>query len=132
MQPDGFTDREGFLYLPFQAAEEVAKTMAKREPQSVQLYLQGHEEGLLAWAISRGQRTALGVQQRAQVWMLRERSMNEMAQARHDHRPEFLLHRVVQHAGQVLCAVSVHRGPNYLHVAVAMDREAQSTETTEP
>lgn len=58
LPPAGFTDREGFLNLPFQAAEQVAKMMAEREPHSVLLYLQGHEEGLLAMGYQPGQRTA--------------------------------------------------------------------------
>lgn len=53
-----FVDRQGHLNLPFPAAEQVAKAMAEKEPQSVLLYIQREEEELLASGYEPGHRSA--------------------------------------------------------------------------
>jgi hypothetical protein len=51
-----FVDRGGILHLPFEAAESVAKQVAQREPDAVLLYIQQHEDELLAAGYQPGMR----------------------------------------------------------------------------
>lgn len=51
-----FVDRKGMLHLPFEVAESVAKHIASREPEAVLLYIQQHEDELLAAGYQPGMR----------------------------------------------------------------------------
>lgn len=58
LHPAAFVDRGGILHIPYPAAEQVAKTMAEKEPQAVLLYVQGEEEELRAKGYEPGYRSA--------------------------------------------------------------------------
>jgi hypothetical protein len=51
-----FVDRNGVLHLPFEAAESVAKHIAERESEAVLLYIQQHEDEMLAAGYQPGMR----------------------------------------------------------------------------
>jgi hypothetical protein len=51
-----FVDREGILHLPFEAAESLAKHIAHSEPDAVLLYIQQHEDEMLAAGYQPGMR----------------------------------------------------------------------------
>jgi hypothetical protein len=51
-----FVDRDEILHLPLQVAESVAKRIAQREPEAVLLYIQQHEDELLAVGYQPGMR----------------------------------------------------------------------------
>jgi len=56
LHPLGFTDRQGTLNLPVQAAETIAMHIASKEPQAVLLCIQQEEEELLAAGYQPGMR----------------------------------------------------------------------------
>lgn len=51
-----FVDRDQILHLPLEAAESIAKHIAQREPEAVLLYIQQHEDELLAVGYQPGMR----------------------------------------------------------------------------
>lgn len=51
-----FRDRSGYVHLPFEAAEAVARAFAAAEPTTVLLYVEGQEESMKARGYAPGDR----------------------------------------------------------------------------